>query len=60
MDFVERLFWSIAIFLGVHFIWLAWLEDYAPLMVGTILAVVLSVGFFLAALRFWPHEHVEQ
>lgn len=59
MDFVEKLFWSIAIFLGVHFIWLAGLERTIPLTVGTVIAVVLAVGFFFAARILWPYEQKE-
>ena len=59
MDFVEKLFWSIAIFLGVHFIWLAGLERTIPLTVGTIVAVVLAVGFFLVARILWSYERRE-
>ena len=47
MDFVERLFWSLTIFLGVHFIWLASLEDIAPIYFGTIISIILVGGFLL-------------
>ncbi|XWN32658.1 MAG: hypothetical protein ROR55_06030 [Devosia sp.] len=59
MDFVERLFWTLAIFFGVHFVWLAWLEDDFPLPIGTTVAAVLSVGFFVLAWRFMPYEEKE-
>lgn len=59
MDFVERLFWTVAIFVGVHFIWLAWLERDFSIQIGTVVAVVLSVGFFLAALKLFPYEEKE-
>jgi hypothetical protein len=59
MDFVERLFWTVAIFLGVHFIWLGWLEEFASLMLGTAVATVLAVGFQVFALRYWPYEEAD-
>ncbi len=59
MDFVERLFWSVAIFLGVHFIWLTWIETMLPIGVGTAVAVVLTVGFFTYAMKAWPYEDEE-
>ena len=42
MDMVDRLFWGILGFVGVHFIWLAWLESRWPLWIGTALA---AAGF---------------
>jgi len=59
MDFVERLFWTLAIFFGVHFVWLAWLEDDYPLTIGTAIAAVLAVGFFVSALKIFPYEEKE-
>jgi len=56
MDFVEKLFWSIGIFIGVHFLWLAGLERTIPLVVGTIVASALAVGFFMIARVIWPYE----
>lgn len=59
MDRVERTFWSVAIFLGVHFVWLGGVERVVPLWVGTVLAVALVAGFLVMAPRLWPHEKKE-
>ena len=51
MDHVERLFWSLAIFIGVHFIWLGLLEPFLPVIVGTVIAVVGGLYFFFRGYR---------
>ena len=45
MDRVDRLFWGILGFVGVHFVWLAWLEARWPLWIGTALAAAGFVWF---------------
>ena len=45
MDLMERIFWGLTGFIGIHFIWLKWLEEYLSLYFGTVLAVVFLVGF---------------
>jgi hypothetical protein len=59
MDKVERTFWSVAIFLGIHFIWLGGLERLVPLWIGTALAVSLVLSFLILAPRLWPYEKGE-
>ena len=50
MDLVEKIFWSLVIFLGIHFLWLGFLEEYLPLYVGTIISLV-SVVIFIFLVR---------
>lgn len=53
MDFVERLFWSLAIFIGVHFLWLGLIEAYLPLLLGTAIAVLGGLWFFFRGWRLF-------
>ena len=57
MDWVERLFWSLAGFIGIHFVWLGLIERHLPLWIGTGLAVVFLVWFYgWGWRRFSPAE----
>ena len=49
MDIVEKIFWSLVIFFGIHFLWLGLLEEYLSLYVGTLVSLVaVSLFIFLA------------
>ena len=50
MDLVEKIFWSLVIFFGVHFLWLGVLEEYMSLYVGTTISVV-AVAVFIFLVR---------
>ena len=50
MDLVEKIFWSLVIFFGIHFLWLGALEEYLSLYVGTIVSVV-AVALFVFLVR---------
>ena len=50
MDLVEKIFWSLVIFFGIHFLWLGFLEEYLPLYVGTIISLA-SVVIFIFLVR---------
>lgn len=41
----NRIFWSIIIFIGVHFVFLGFLEKYVPLFVATIVGTVWMIYF---------------
>lgn len=51
MDAVERLFWSLAIFFGVHFLWLGFIEAYLPILIGTVIAAAGGLWFFFRGFR---------
>lgn len=59
MDGVERLFWSLAIFFGLHFIWLGLVEAYVPMMVGTVIAAVLGLYFFFRGFRYFEPKEAD-
>ena len=46
MDIVEKIFWSLVIFFGIHFLWLGLLEEYLSLYVGTLVSLV-AVSLFI-------------
>tara|TARA_B100001057_G_C22854255_1_gene952146 strand:- start:2843 stop:3016 length:174 start_codon:yes stop_codon:yes gene_type:complete len=50
MDLVEKIFWSLVIFLGVHFLWLGGLEEYLSLYLGTAISLV-AVALFIFLVR---------
>ena len=50
MDLVEKIFWSLVIFFGIHFLWLGILEEYLSLYVGTIISIVV-VALFVFLVR---------
>ncbi len=57
MDAVERLFWSLAIFFGLHFVWLGFIEDFVPMPYGSALAAILALFFFFRGYRYFePKE----
>lgn len=45
MDLMDRIFWGIVVFLGIHFLWLGLLENFIPLYIGSTLAFVYLLGF---------------
>jgi len=45
MDLMDRLFWGMAGFIGIHFLWLGWLEAYLHLADGSTLAFAGLVWF---------------
>lgn len=53
MDPVERLFWSLAIFIGVVFIWLGLIEDLLPIEVGGIVAAIGGLWFFFFGFKLF-------
>lgn len=56
MTWGNWLFWGILVFLGINFLWLGLLEDYIPLWVGAVTALIA----FLALLIFGPREKAEE
>ena len=53
MDMVDRLFWGILGFIGIHFVWLALLEAHSPLWIGTALAAVAFAWFVARGYRMF-------
>ena len=49
MDIVEKIFWSLVIFLGIHFLWLGILEECLSLYVGTLVSLVAVALFIFLA-----------
>ena len=49
MDIVEKIFWSLVIFFGIHFLWLGLLEEYLSLYVGTLVSLVAVALFIFLA-----------
>lgn len=54
MEFGDRLFWAIMIFLGVMFFWLGILEANIPLWIGAISGAVFGLAF----VKYGPHPEV--
>ena len=46
MDIVDRLFWGLVVFIGIHFGLLAGLENYVNFYLGSVCAFVLFIWFF--------------
>ena len=40
MEFGDRLFWGIMVFIGINLIWLGLLEDILPMWVGAIVGII--------------------
>ncbi len=55
MEFGDRLFWGIMIFIGINLLWLGLLENYVSMWVG---AVVGLIGLF-AAIKYIPKPKTE-
>lgn len=56
MDHVERLFWALAIFIGIHFLWLGLVEQYLPVAVGTVVAALAALWFFFRGFRHFAER----
>lgn len=56
MEFGDRLFWGIMVFIGINLFWLGMLEDYLPMWVGAIVGIIA----LLAIIRFVPRPRTEE
>lgn len=56
MEFGDRLFWAIMIFIGITLFWVGVLETFIPLWTGAILGAVAGVAF----INFGPHSKFEE
>jgi len=56
MEFGDRLFWGVMVFIGINLFWLGTLEEYLPMWVG---AAVGIMGL-LATIRFVPKPRPEE
>lgn len=52
MDLMDRIFWGLLAFVGIHFIWLGALEKYLSLYAGTAVATAVGVWFVCAGDKF--------
>jgi hypothetical protein len=50
MEFGDRLFWGVMVFIGICLFWLGALEKYLPIWVGAIAGII----GLLATIRFVP------
>ena len=55
MEFGDRLFWGIMVFIGISLIWLGLLEDFLPMWVGAIVGIM---GFF-ATIKYVPRPKTD-
>ena len=53
MTWGNWLFWGIMAFFGINFLWIGLLEEYVPLWVGALVALIASILLFL----FGPREN---
>jgi len=56
MEFGDRLFWGIIIFIGVNLLWLGLLANTISMWVGTIVGVLAC----LAVIRYGPRPKTEE
>lgn len=56
MDPVERLFWSLAIFIGIILLWLGLIETLLPIEVGGVVAAVAGLWFFFFGFRLFDEK----
>jgi len=56
MEFGDRLFWGIMIFIGINLFWLRFLEEYLPIWVGGIVGIVA----LFATIKFVPRPKTEE
>lgn len=54
MDLVDRIFWGMVGFIGIHFLWLGLLEAYLHLYVGSALAFAFLIWFVGWGYRMLP------
>jgi len=47
MEFGDRLFWGIMIFIGINLFWLGVLQKFVPIWVGTIIGILAAVAFII-------------
>lgn len=45
MDLMDRIFWGMVVFLGIHFLLLGFLETYIPFYLGSAFAFAYLIGF---------------
>lgn len=55
MEFGDRLFWGIMVFIGINLFWLGMLEEYLPMWVGCI----VGIAALLAVIKFVPRPKQE-
>ncbi len=56
MEFGDRLFWGIMVFIGINLFWLGMLEEYLPMWVGAIVGIIALV----ATIIFVPRPRTEE
>ncbi len=56
MEFGDRLFWGIMVFIGINLFWLGMLEEYLPMWVGAIVGIIAV----LATIKFVPRPRTEE
>ena len=56
MDPVERLFWSLAIFIGVIFVWLGLIESLIPIEIGGVVAAIGGLWFFFLGFKLFAER----
>lgn len=54
MDLMDRIFWGMAGFIGIHFLWLGLLEAYLHLAAGSALAFIWLIWFVARGWRRLP------
>ncbi len=53
MDVMDRIFWGMAGFIGLHFVLLAGLETYIPFYLGSAVAFVYLIWFVLRGYKLF-------
>lgn len=56
MDLMDRIFWGMAGFIGIHFVLLAGLEQYVSFFVGSAAAFVFLIWFVWRGYRLLTGE----
>lgn len=56
MEFGDRLFWGIMVFIGINLFWLGALEDYLPMWVGAIVGIIA----LLSVIKFVPRPKMDE
>ena len=56
MEFGDRLFWGIMVFIGINLLWLGMLEEYVSMWVGC----AVGIAALLAVIKFVPRPKTEE
>ena len=56
MEFGDRFFWGVMVFIGISLFWLGVLEEYLPMWVGAIVGIMALLG----TIKFGPKPKIEE